>query len=106
MSDLIKNLRDFYISAPNVPSSKCMNEAADEIERLNGLVALQKKDMKVAMDNNERLRAELKDANSALRSAAEVAQRDGKDTNWDAFRSRLAKVLLAQAKALAVEDKE
>ena len=34
-------------------------KAADEIERLNGLVALQKKDMKVAMDDNERLRAAL-----------------------------------------------
>jgi hypothetical protein len=30
-----------------------------EIERLNGLVALQKKDMKVAMDENAKLRAAL-----------------------------------------------
>lgn len=36
----------------------------------------------------------------ALRSAAEIAQRDGESTDWNAFRSRLAAILLSQHKYL------
>jgi hypothetical protein len=48
----------------------------------------------------EHLEAMLKESNDVLRSAAEIAQRNGKKTNWDGFRIKLAKVLLAQAKEL------
>ena len=37
-----------------------VKEAADEIERLNGLVAMQKKDMKVAMDRIAELEGALR----------------------------------------------
>jgi len=50
-----------------------------------------------------RLDVMIKDANDVLRSAAEIAQRNGDVTDWDAFRSRLAGVLLTQHKYLYPE---
>jgi len=83
MIDLIKNLR-FIATREAKEGEYPVTEnidwmAADEIERLNGLVALQKKDMKVAMDNNERLRAALQNvskgsgANGYVKRIAEEA---------------------------------
>lgn len=43
---------------------------------------------------------QLKDANDALRSAYEVAKREGKDTRWPEFTARIKKSLDAQHKVL------
>lgn len=63
---------------------ECVSNLQDSVEALTA--------------EGSELKKLLKEANSALRSAAEIAQRDGKDTNWDAFRSRIAAVLLPQHK--------
>jgi archaellum component FlaC len=42
--------RDRIVHPNSRETFDLVKEAADEIERLNGLVAMQKKDMKVAMD--------------------------------------------------------
>lgn len=88
-----------------------LEDAANEISRLT---ALHKEAFDIGIKHQatiERLTAEnraakelLRAANCALRSAAEVALRDGKDTNWDAFRSRLATVLLEIAKTSLDSD--
>jgi AICAR transformylase/IMP cyclohydrolase PurH len=49
LGNLIERLR-YYGYPAFEPFCTTSNEAADELERVNGLVALQKKDMKVAMD--------------------------------------------------------
>lgn len=67
--------------------------AADEIARLRGLLAEAINDEVAAEAESERLRKALVDHNDALRSAQQVAQRDGKDTNWLALRGRLTMVL-------------
>lgn len=43
----------------------------------------------------------LKDANSLCRSAYSIAEREGLQTNWDAFRKQLLKSLERQKQALA-----
>jgi hypothetical protein len=41
----------------------------------------------------------INDQNSLLRSAYQIAQRKGKDTNWEAFENNLKKELLEQSGA-------
>ena len=55
------------------------------------------------MENGKVLDA-LKSANSMCRSAMEIARRDGKDTNWEAFRNQLMKSLETQQKILYPTD--
>lgn len=43
---------------------------------------------------------ELDEVNSLLRSAYQIALRDGKDTNWEAWRNQLFKVLKKQHKLM------
>ena len=52
----------------------------------------------------ERLIEALRDANDKCRSAASIAQRDGKDTNWQAWRNQLGASLFKQQAALALFD--
>ena len=39
----------------------------------------------------------IKESNELLRSAYAIASREGKNTNWDAFRKNVEKVLVSQA---------
>lgn len=48
--------------------------------------------------------ADLKEANDLLRSAHAVAERNGRETNWQAFRKRLQEVLVKQSKLLNGTD--
>lgn len=45
-------------------------------------------------------------ANELLRSAYAIADRDGKNTNWEAFRNQLRKELLTQAGVKKTYDTE
>lgn len=49
---------------------------------------------------NERLMEEIKQSNSLLRSAFMIAKRDGKETNWEAFRGQLDIALERQHKMM------
>ena len=48
----------------------------------------------------ENIVQELRDANELLRSAYEIASRDGVNTNWDGFKKQLEKILIRQAELL------
>ena len=43
-----------------------------------------------------KLRESLKDANDLCRSAAQIAEREGAETNWETFKSRLTESLKRQ----------
>lgn len=53
----------------------------------------------------ERLRGALVDHNDALRSACQVADRDGKDTNWLALRGNI-RMTLAEHHEITNEARE
>lgn len=52
----------------------------------------------------ELLRAALKEANDVLRSTWQIAAREGKDTNWETFASRVHVVLMAQHRLMHPEQ--
>lgn len=45
-----------------------------------------------------------KAANELLRSAYQIAERQGKDTNWEAFKNNLQSELLKQAQATDADE--
>jgi hypothetical protein len=47
----------------------------------------------------------MEEQNELLRSAYQIAQREGKNTNWEAFSNNLEKELLKQAGCIGMEDK-
>lgn len=53
-----------------------------------------------ARNKVERLRLALLDAQEVCQSAYQIAQRGGKETNWQAFTKRVAKTLDRQKAAL------
>lgn len=48
----------------------------------------------------------MKDINELLRSAYQIAQRKGKDTNWKAFENNLKEELLNQAEKAGSTDEQ
>ena len=52
------------------------------------------------------LRAEIKESNSLLRSAFMIAKRDGKDTNWEAWRKQLDDALSRQYAMMHPQEEE
>ena len=48
----------------------------------------------------------MSEQNSLLRSAYQIAERQGKDTNWEAFSNNLRNELLAQAGTPGNKDKQ
>ena len=66
-------------------------EALDEIERLQDLMLAYENDLVLlsVYGKLKRAEAEIKESNDLLRSAWMIAKRDGKDTNWEAFRGQL-----------------
>jgi hypothetical protein len=52
------------------------------------------------------MEAEIKESNDLLRSAWMIAKRDGKDTNWEAFRGQLNIALERQHKMMYPKDEE
>ena len=54
------------------------------------------RDLVAALEENERLRAALKEANDTCRSAYQVASRGGKDTDMEAWKFAIQKSLKAQ----------
>jgi hypothetical protein len=52
------------------------------------------------MATQEEITTALKNANEMCRSAFQIAQREGKDTNWEAFKNRLHESLIIQHNVL------
>ena len=52
------------------------------------------------------LEEEVKESNGLLRSAYQIAKRDGKDTNWEAFRNQVYIALVRQHEQMYGEESE
>ena len=50
------------------------------------------------------LRAEVTESNGLLRSANSIAERDGRETNWEAFRMQLSKALVREFELMKKHD--
>lgn len=77
------------------------NEYIAELESVNEDQALTiaQNDYAYTIDK-EMMEAEIKASNDLLRSAWMIAKRDGKDTNWEAFRGQLNNALARQHKMI------
>ena len=58
------------------------------------------------LEDLERLIYEVKESNDLLRSAFMIAKRDGKDTNWEAWRKQLEIALARQHVMMYGKDKK
>ena len=52
------------------------------------------------------LKSEVEESNGLLRSAFQIAKRDGKDTNWEAFRNQVYIALVRQHEQMYGEESE
>ena len=71
-------------------------EAQDRLDEQRNLVRDLTTVLEKRNDEIKRLSEALTEANDMLRSAYQVAKRDGAETGWEAFRTRLAAVLKKQ----------
>ena len=99
-----------------------MPDEYEDIYDTNGTVAklnieverLQKAEIDKIADNlremrlieeNAKLKVEIEESNSLLRSAYQIAARDGSKTNWEAFRNQVYKALIRQHEMMYPKDK-
>jgi len=54
----------------------------------------------------KKLEAEVEESNGLLRSTYQIASRDGKDTNWEAFRNQVHIALVRQHEQMYGEESE
>ena len=92
-------------------------EALDHIERLQKRVqeleavnedqalTISQNDYAYTIDR-EMMEAEIKESNDLLRSAFMIAKRDGKETNWEAWRKQLEIALTRQHKMMYGKDEK
>ena len=98
-----------YLIEP--PASEVVGNLCDHIERLQTRIAelesvnedqaltISQNDYAYAVDK-EMMEAEIKESNGLLRSAFMIAKRDGKETNWEAFRNQVSIALERQHKMM------
>ena len=109
-SEYIKSVRMCsYLIEP--PASEVVGNLCDHIERLQTRIAelesvnedqaltISQNDYAYAVDK-EMMEAEIKESNDLLRSAFMIAKRDGKETNWEAFRNQVSIALERQHKMM------
>lgn len=84
MNDLVERLRSVDISWSE--TGEWCAEAADRIERLTA-------DLHAAMSELNACKDALAQHNDRLRSAQQIAFREGAETNWKAFRGQCAYTL-------------
>ena len=94
-----------------------LRDALDHIERLQKRVqeleavnedqalTLTQNDYAYTVDK-EMMEAEIKESNDLLRSAFMIAKRDGKETNWEAWRKQLEIALTRQHKMMYGKDEK
>jgi len=115
-SEYIKSVRMCsYLIEP--PASEVVGNLCDHIERLQKRIAelesvnedqaltISQNDYAYTI-NEEMMEAEIKASNDLLRSAWMIAKRDGKDTNWEAFREQLNSALERQHAMMYGKDKK
>ena len=81
--------------------TKELRQRIAELESVNEDQALtiSQNDYAYAVDK-EMMEAEIKESNGLLRSAFMIAKRDGKETNWEAFRNQVSIALERQHKMM------
>ena len=79
-----------------------------ENERLQDLILAHENDLVLlaVCGKLERAEAEIKESNDLLRSAFMIAKRDGKETNWEAWRKQLDIALARQHAMMYGNDKK
>ena len=107
-SDEVKRLRKSLEFSHGTYCEKYLERALDEIERLQDLILAYENDLVLlsVYGKLERAEAEIKESNDLLRSAFMIAKRDGKETNWDAWRKQLDIALARQHKMMYGKDKK
>ena len=85
-SDIVQRLRQPWFTHG---CAEYQHEAADEIERNRAEITRLTEALRAAEERERVLREALVQHNDRLRSAAAVAARDGRETNWLSFRGQV-----------------
>lgn len=106
-----------YVTEHGTLNDQLCLELLDEIEQLQKRVeeleavnedqalTISQNDYAYAVDK-EMMEAEIKESNGLLRSAFMIAKRDGKETNWEAWRKQLEIALTRQHKMMYGKDEK
>ena len=88
---------------------ECFNTHSEYLPHPESLLHEIKLEGSLIIQLNEeikRLKDEVKESNSLLRSAFMIAKRDGKETNWEAWRKQLNIALERQHKMMYPQEEE
>jgi len=97
-ADEIKKLRSYLEFSHGTYIEKYLERTLDEIERQRDLISAYENDLVLlsVYGKLKRIESEIKESNDLLRSAFMIAKRDGKETNWEAWRKQLNNALERQ----------
>ena len=100
------HVSDSFIDAEQVGCFYCVAFVDTDIWNHRPIEDALQSEIERLTERVKKLEAEVEESNGLLRSTYQIASRDGKDTNWEAFRNQVHIALVRQHEQMYGEESE